>query len=159
MAIINTKPRTRSVTADLPKGQARSQPQPSWRVGAVHLFAGITAAVGHLSRLPSRGDFPSTVRGFARRGGSEIPSQAASAGNSPSEYMRLLRSPSRPSFQACSIRLPVSRNSGRSCIFCRTSGVTEGIAPANPMVDVSGVCAGRLLCQFCGVGGRGEFGQ
>ncbi len=35
----------------------------------------------------------------------------------------------------------------------------EGIAPANPMVDVSGVCAGRLLCQFCGVGGRGEFGQ
>ena len=35
----------------------------------------------------------------------------------------------------------------------------DGIAPANPMVDVSGVCAGRLLCQFCGVGGRGEFGQ
>ncbi len=37
--------------------------------------------------------------------------------------------------------------------------VIKRIAPANPMVDVSGVCAGRLLCQFCGVGGRGEFGQ
>ena len=35
----------------------------------------------------------------------------------------------------------------------------ESIAPANPMVDVSGVCAGRLLCQFCGIGGRVEFGQ
>ena len=39
------------------------------------------------------------------------------------------------------------------------SDVHMRIAPANPMVDVSGVCAGRLLCQFCGVGGRGEFGQ
>jgi hypothetical protein len=31
--------------------------------------------------------------------------------------------------------------------------------PANAMVDESGVCEGRLLCQFCGVGHRGEFGE
>ena len=42
---------------------------------------------------------------------------------------------------------------------CSRKAAEDGIAPANPMVDVSGVCAGRLLCQFCGVGGRGEFGQ
>ncbi len=31
--------------------------------------------------------------------------------------------------------------------------------PTNSMVDGSGVCAGRLLCHFCGIGGRGEVCQ
>jgi hypothetical protein len=31
--------------------------------------------------------------------------------------------------------------------------------PGNAVVDESGVCGGRLLCHFCGVGHGGEFGQ
>ena len=35
--------------------------------------------------------------------------------------------------------------------YCSRSG--------NSMVDGSGVCEGRLLCYFCGVGHRSEFSQ
>jgi type I restriction enzyme S subunit len=46
-----------------------------------------------------------------------------------------------------------------SALFPDSFEESEGTPPGNAMVDGAGVCAGRLLCHFCGVGHGGEFGQ